>query len=117
MSCPLDYSLCDRTVTLYRLKDGQVLRSVLEGCFFSRQEEEGQDLTGAWRKVKCYLIHPGPEVLLCPGDRVFEGVGPEIGPEEWRDFIPEKVQELAAINYIRPCYWQGQVCHTEAGWQ
>ena len=114
MSCPLDYSLCDKTVTLYRLKAGTVIRQVVEKAWYSWHTEQVTDAMGTKQETKFSLILPGQHTIF-PGDRVYEGIGPVITAEKWPEFIPVCVPGLAQVQYVKPCYWQGQLCHTEAG--
>lgn len=110
----LDYSLCSQTVTLYRLQGDAVLRQVLEGCYYSHTTRETVDEQGRRQQVSCLLIVPGGwEIRL--GDRVMEGIGPEVTPQQWHLFTPVNVPTLAQIGYVRPCFLEGSLCHTEAG--
>lgn len=112
---PLDYSLCDRTVTLYRRQGNEILRLVVEGCYYSYQEVQVVDKAGCRRETKCLLIIPGDRQPVLAGDRVFDGVGPEVTLQNWAAFIPVRVAGLAEISYVQPYYWEGALCHVEAG--
>lgn len=112
---PLDYSLCDRTVTIYRRQGNQVLRQVVDNCFFSRQEALTLDVLGGRKEITFQMIVLGNSQQIFPGDRVLEGVGPEIAVEQWSGFIPAKVANLVEVSYVTPCYWEGERCHIEAG--
>lgn len=114
MSCPLDYSLCNQTVTVYRLENGKVSRRVLENAWYQWQTEQVTDEMGTRQERKFSLILPGTDDLL-PGDRIFDGIGPEITEKNWPAFIPVQVTGLSQVQYVKPCYWQGTLCHTEAG--
>lgn len=114
MQCPLDYSLCDRTVTVYSLRDGTVNRQILEGVFYNYQVAQVTDEQGRRQETKFLLIVPG-RAQLQPGDRVFDGIGPEITPVQWRHFLPATVNGLSEIAYVSPYFWDNQLCHTEAG--
>ena len=104
----LDYSLCDRTVTLYRRVSDTVARRVLEGCFYRYEDRVTED-----RFVRTFLlIHPGSEEI-CPGDRVFDGVGPET--VNWEAFLPVQIPGLSQVAYAAPWYWDGKIAHWEAG--
>ena len=115
MNGPLDYSLCDRTVTIYHRQGDQIIRQVAEGCYFAWQEQQTEDRQGCRRDTKCLLIMPGDTQRVFPGDRVYDGIGPEVRLEGWAAFIPVKVQGLAQVGYVKPCYWNGKLCHVEAG--
>lgn len=115
MNGPLDYSLCDSTVTIYRKKDDQVLRLVAGGCFFLIQQEQEIQASGCETQTLCFLVMPGDTQLVFPGDRVYDGIGPQITAEEWNSFVPETVPGLAQISYVKPWYYAGKLCHVEAG--
>ena len=53
--------------------------------------------------------------LVNPGDRVLEGIGPVIPPEEWAAFLPTRIPKLGEVAYATAYHWQGAFCHTEAG--
>ena len=104
----LAYPLCDRTVTLYRQQDVQVIRQVLHGCFY-RYEDVAEDD----RFVRKFLlIRPGAGELR-PGDRVFDGIGPE--EVVWAEFLPVNVPGLSQAEYAAPHYFDGNIAHWEAG--
>lgn len=112
---PLDYSLCDRTVTIYRRQGDRILRQVVDNCYFSRQEARILDVLGNRRETTFQMIVPGDRQQIFPGDRVLEGIGPEITFEQWSGFIPVKIANLVEVSYVTPCYWAGEICHVEAG--
>lgn len=116
---PLDYSKCCQTVTLYRQEaPGQYSRRVLPRVFFEprRQAEAGK--TGTRGESSFLLVIPGEEIPVLPGDKVLPGEGPELSTrEEWAAFIPARVPGLVIVEYVEPRYWQGKLCHTEAGGQ
>lgn len=109
-----DYSLCCQTVTLYGLRDGAVTRRVVENAHYTWQVIQVTDEAGTRQETTFLLVLPG-EAEINPGDRVYEGVGPEVTVTEWPEFLPVTVRGLAQVQYVRPYYWQGQLCHIEAG--
>lgn len=115
MNCPLDYSLCDRTVTVYRMEAGKVRRFVVDSTFLSVKTVKQSHQDGESVAKPFLLILPGGDVTVYPGDRVFEGVGPHITEEGWSGFLPATVPELFAVEYVKPYYWMGKICHIEAG--
>lgn len=115
MTAHLDYSLCDQTVTLYHKQGNTVTRQVIEGCYYSWQEKQTEDEYGIRRETLCQLILPGDIHRVSIGDRVYGGIGPEIGIGDWHTFLPVTVTGLSEINYVSPCYWAGEICHIEAG--
>ena len=114
-SCPLDYSLCNQTVTVYRLQGETVLRQVVQGCYFESRTERKTDALGSRTDFGFLLVTPGPEQRVFPGDRVMPGVGPEIEPEQWAGFIPAEMPGLYEAAYAAPYRWDGKLCHVEAG--
>lgn len=98
-----------QTVTVYR---GDGTRRVLPGCQFILNRRQDVDLMGRHLKPRFSLIVKGAQDLR-PGDRIMEGIGPE--QFDWDAFVPENVENLVSVGYVQPFYWQGKVCHTEAG--
>lgn len=115
MTAPLDYSLCDQTVTVYHKQGNTVLRQIVEGCYYHWQQVQQEDEYGIHRETLCQLILPGAEHFVSISDRVYNGIGPQIGVEAWHTFLPVAVSGLSEINYVSPCYWEGAICHIEAG--
>ncbi len=111
----MDYSLCRQVVTVYRKTPEGILRTELSGCFLQWKDSEGFDRLGREKERKFLLIQPGEAQKVFPGDRVFAGIGPEIGLEDWNTFLPQTVDGLGQVAYAAPYFWQGQFCHTEAG--
>ena len=104
----LSYPLCDRTVTLYRRTAAGAERRVLKGCFY-----RFEDMADGERFVRKFLlIWPGAEEIR-PGDRVFDGIGPE--QVVWEDFLPVNVPGLSEAAYAAPWHWAGKIAHWEAG--
>ena len=102
------YPLCDRTVTVYRKEGDRVLRRVAEGCFYRWEDHrEAERFTR-----KFLLIQPGAEEIL-PGDRIFDGIGPET--VDWETFLPVTVPGLSQAAYASPWHWAGRIAHFEAG--
>ena len=108
---PFDYSLCDQTVTLYRKAGGEIIRKVVTGALSVRTaaptEFYGKSLEKTFR-----LIIPG-DFPIYPGDRIFAGVGP--ANVDWQGFLPATVPEVFEVSFAKPCYWDGDVVHWEAG--
>ena len=109
---PFDYGCLDQTVTIYRQQNGEVFRTVAENCYFAPQMLQKTTMTGKSGLKKFLLIIPG-EMDLRPGDRVCEGLGPE--QVDWHTFLPDLLSGVFEIDYVKPCIWEGQVCHIRAG--
>jgi len=107
-------SILDQTVTVYRCRNGQVSRRVYDRCSYQWHLAQRQEEWGERQDTLFLLVIPG-EVCLEPGDRVFDGIGPEVSAEEWVRFIPVTVPGLGQIDYVRPCRLGRWVRYTEAG--
>lgn len=115
-NCPVDYRMCNQTVTVYH-KDGDTYtRTVYERAFMDFKKTQSVDKTGSKETNSFLLVIPGDEQAVFVGDKVMLGIGPEIGNrEEWAAFIPSKVPGLVVVSYADPKYWNGKIVHTEAG--
>ena len=117
-TCPVDYRLCNQTVTIYHW-DGKdtYTRTVIEKrVFLDFKKTQNVDKTGSHEANAFLLVIPGPVVRVSVGDKVLLGEGPEIATREaWTAFIPAKVDGLVVVKYVDPKYWHGAVVHTEAG--
>lgn len=111
----IDYHFCDRTVTVYRLENGKVQRLVVPGCYYFWEIRQVTDLYGTRQETKFLLIMPGRVQRVFPGDRIYDGIGPEVTAQQWPDFLPVTVPGLGQVAYVRPTWWDGQVSHIEAG--
>ena len=107
--------MCCQTVTVYRKTAQGILRTELPNCHIQWQDEITYDRLGQQTHRKFLLIQPGECQQVFPGDRVLEGVGPEIALAQWPGFIPELVEGLGEVAYATAYCWQGVFCHTEAG--
>ena len=115
MTCPLDYSLCDRTVTVYRKTGDAIDRTVVEGCFLEPTRRRAIDTRGRREEQAFLLIMPGALQRVFPGDRIYDGVGPTVTVQQWAEFVPAKVPGLGVAAYATPFFWEGRLCHVEAG--
>lgn len=114
---PIDYSLCNQTVTLYRWDGSACVRKVIEeGAFLDFKKVQDVSKTGSREVNDFLLVIPCSEISVAVGDKVMPGEGPEIVTrEDWAGFIPAKVSGLAVVKYVDPKYWRGQLVHVEAG--
>ena len=109
---PFDYSLCRDTVTLYRHQDNGILRQVLENVLLSGSVSTPTETYGKSRSKKFLLMIPGNRPVRC-ADRIYRGVGPET--VDWDRFIPAVIPELYEVSFVKPCCWEGEITHWEAG--
>lgn len=108
----MDYTLCDRTVTVYRQAENKVSRQEYQAYL---EVEEGSTHPEGAPVRNFLLVIPGPEGQVRPGDRVFPGIGPK--EVDWEAFLPIHVPGLLEVGRVRH-YRLGEICHTEAeqGW-
>lgn len=113
---PIDYSLCNQTVTVYH-KDGEAYtRTVYRNAFLDFRKTHNVDKTGSREVNSFLLVIPGAAVKLYPEDKVLLGEGAEVAAREaWAALIPATVPGLVIIKYVDPKYWNGVQCHVEAG--
>ena len=133
---PVDYRLCNQTVTLYHLERQEpfsCIRTVFQGAFFDAKKVAAVDNTGM-RETNGFLLvlpsgwggrpvwsAPGEDrregcFALAPGDKVFLGEGPQISDRaEWSAFLPARVNGLVVVRDVDVKYWENAVCHIEAG--
>ena len=109
---PLDYSLCNQTVTLYRKEGNGVKRQVLTDCHLSASVSTPTERYGKSLEKKFRLIIPGDRPVYC-GDRIYAGIGPEVA--DWHSFVPAAVPMLYEVSTAKPCYWEGEITHWEVG--
>lgn len=114
---PVDYSLCDQTVTVYHWDGGtEYTRKVIPNAFIDFVKTQNVNKTGSTEANTFLLVIPGATVPVSVGDKVLYGEGPEIATRDaWAGFIPSKVPGLVVVKYVDPKYFRGQIVHTEAG--
>ncbi len=115
-TCPVDYSLCNQTVTVYH-KDGEsITRTVHRRAFLDFRKTLTTDKTGSREANSFLLVIPGAVQAVFVGDKVMLGEGPQIATaKEWTAFAPVKVPGLVVVDYVDVKYWHGKIVHTEAG--
>ena len=101
---PLDYSLCQDTVTVYH-REG-LTRRVLEKVHLEETQRNTVDVGRVQAEENFLLIIPG-EGTVVPGDRIYGGFGPHI--RAWAD-----TAGFATVESVKHCRFRGKVCHTEA---
>ena len=113
---PIDYGLCNQTVTVYH-KDGDTYtQKVHRRAFLDFRKIQTTDKTGSKEANSFLLVIPGPVQPVFVDDKILLGEGPKIESREaWAAFVPAKVPGLVVVSYVDPKYWNGQLIHTEAG--
>lgn len=115
-ACPVDYLLCNQTVTVYHQEEGKYTRTVYDRAFLDFRKTQTTDKTGSRESNSFLLVIPGDTQPVFVGDKVLYGIGPEIATaKEWAAFVPVKVPGLVVVSYVDPKYWNGKLVHTEAG--
>ena len=101
---PLDYSLCEDTVTVYH-REG-LTRRVLRGVHFEETLRRAVDTGRAQDQWGFLLIVPGGSHIAV-GDRLVTGEGPQITC--WAD-----TAGFPTVESVKHCRFRGEICHTEA---
>lgn len=114
-TCPVDYQMCNQTVTVYHKDGDTVTRTVHTNAFFDFKKTQNVDKTGSREVNSFLLVIPCATQAVFVEDKVLHGVGTEITPEEWAAFIPAKVPNLVVVKYVDLKYWGDQMIHVEAG--
>lgn len=115
-TCPVDYRLCNQTVTVYHKDGDKYIRKVHKNAFLDFRKTQTVDKTGSRESNSFLLVIPGAAQAVFVGDKVQLGEGPEITTSEaWAAHIPAKVPGLVVVGYADPKYWNGRIVHTEAG--
>ena len=107
---PLDYSLCDQTVTLYRKSGETVTRKVIPNAYLSKKVSTPNEGYGK-SKEKTFLLIIPEDFDLQPGDRVFRGIGPE--EVNWQTFVSAYIEALYEVGRVKKQLWEGEVTHVE----
>lgn len=114
---PLNYSLCNQTVTVYRVDntDGfKCTKKVYKHAFLDFKKAVSVDKTGS-RETNSFLLVIKGNADLKPKDKVLLGVGADITTrEEWAKFIPSTQANLVVIEAVDPKYYNNEICHVEA---
>ena len=114
--CPIDYRMCNQTVTVYHKEGDTVTCTVHTNAFFEHKKTQNIDKTGSREANAFLLVIPGNEQKVFVGDKVLRGRGRIISTrEEWAALIPAKVPGLGVVSYADPKYWGDALVHTEAG--
>ena len=115
-TCPVDYSLCNQTVTVYHQENGRYTRTVHSRAFLDFRKTQTTDKTGSKESNSFLLVIPGSTQAVFVGDKVLLGTGREIRTaKEWAALIPVKVPGLVVVSNVDTKYWNGRMVHTEAG--
>lgn len=72
-NCPVDYRLCNQTVTVYHWDGDKVTRTVHDRAFLDYKKTENVDKTGSKEANSFLLVIPCSEVCVYPEDKVLLG--------------------------------------------
>ena len=115
-TCPVDYRLCNQTVTVYHREGDTYTRTVYENAFLDHKKTQTIDKTGSREANTFLLVIPGSVQTVFVEDKIYDGIGPDISTaEQWRDFVPVKVPGLVVAKYADCKKWGDTIVHTEAG--
>ena len=115
-TCPVDYQLCNQTVTVYHQDGDNYTRTVYDRAFLDFRKTLTVDKTGSRDANSFLLVIPGSTQAVFGEDKVLLGIGPEITDRAaWAAFKPSAVTGLVVVKYVDPKYWNGKMVHTEAG--
>ena len=113
----VDYTLCNQTVTVYHW-DGKTeySRAVYRNAFLDFKKTRNVDKTGSKEANAFLLVLPCSTQGVFVGDKVLLGTGPECPSREaWAALVPAKMPGLGVVSYVDAKYWNGAMCHVEAG--
>jgi hypothetical protein len=114
-----DYSLCTQMVSIYHVEGSEVTRTVIYPAYLDFKKTETTEKTGSQEANSFLLVIPCHESPVAIGDKVMAGEGPVVDSEDqlkwWRNFIPTKHVGLGVVKSVDPKYWNGEMCHVEAG--
>lgn len=140
---PVDYSLCDQTVTIYHQTGAGAAfgctRTVFPGAFIDWKKVQTVEKTGSREGNSFLLVLPSgwggrpawmePQeydsasrsarygrFTIAPKDKVLLGVGQQVTTrEEWAALLPTKTGGLVVVQDVDPKYWRQTVTHVEVG--
>jgi hypothetical protein len=113
----IDYSLCKQSVTVYHFENNEVTSTYFPIAKFEFTETQKVDKVGSSEEDTFLLVIPGNAIACSVGDKVLLGQGEQPSGDHaafWRSLIPAKVDNLGVVRKVHACYWNGEICHTEA---
>ena len=112
---PVDYRLCNQTITVYHADKGTYTRTVHHNAFLDFHKTVTVSKDGSREANNFTLVIPGATIPVSIGDKVLIGVGAECTTrEQWAALIPSKASGLVVVQSVNPKYWHGKIVHTEA---
>ena len=115
-SCPINYQMCQQTVTVYHKNGDIYTRTVHDRAFLDFRKNQTVDKTGSKETNSFLLVIPCDHQTVFVGDKVLLGTGPEVATREARAApIPSTTPGLVVVKYVDPKYWGTQMVHVEAG--
>lgn len=114
---PVDYRLCNQTITIYHW-DGRdaYTQQTIHNAFLDYRKNQNVDKTGSKEVNSFLLVIPTDKAIVAPKDKILQGEGSKIATREaWSKLIPETTPGLVVVRYVDPKYYQGKLVHLEAG--
>lgn len=113
---PVNYSLCNQTVTIYHKDGDSYTCKILRNAFLDFKKTENVDKTGSREANTFLLVIPCDSAQVFVGDKVLLGEGQAVSTSgEWAKLIPATTPGLVVVSYVDPKYWNGRMVHVEAG--
>ena len=103
---PFPKTLCERVVTIYRPRAGEIERQETTAFYHYK------DVWEADRFTREFLLVLPEDIPLQPGDRIFDGIGP--ATVDWESFLPVSVPGLSQIRTAAPYRFRDEFHHWEA---
>ena len=101
--CPIDYRLCNQTVTVYHKDGDKYIRAVYKRAFLDFKKTQNVDKTGTHEANSFLLVIPCDHQIIFPKDKVFLGEGPEITIRAaGAEVIPANVAGLVVQVKMKP---------------
>ena len=114
--CPVDYGLCNQTVTVYHTDGKSYTQTVINNAFIDFKKTQNIDKTGSREVNSFLLVIPCSVQAVFVGDKVLIGEGAKVSTREaWAALTPSSVPGLVVVRYVDPKYWDGKMVHIEAG--
>ena len=112
---PVNYALCNQTVTVYHRNGTEYTNTVYRNAFLDSRKNENVEKTGDSESNSFLLVIPCEAEIISAGDKVVRGIGnPVSTAQEWAQLIPT-LTPVCVVKYVDYKYWGNQIVHVEAG--
>lgn len=116
--CPLNYGLCNQTVTVYHLdkETKNITTTVFHNAFLDYKKNQNIEKTGSKESNSFLLVLPTDTQTVFVGDKVLHGTGkPVTDVSEYNKLMPTNTNGLVVVKYVDCKYWRDKMVHLEAG--